>query len=71
MGNTQFNTLEVKKFAKDMQAIQQDAQVIKASTPMQKTERYIQVYVCNFNLFLNLENLFANNNICPPALFFL
>ena len=39
MGDTDFETLEVEEIAKDMATIQQDAQVHKASTPVQTTER--------------------------------
>ena len=70
MGDTQFTTLEVEDIAKDMQAIQQDAQVNKASTSVQTTEKVTyKFHVSNLNAFLNSENLFAKSNICYPALF--
>ena len=70
MGDTHFGTLEVEDIAKDVQVIQQDAQVNKASTPVQTTEQVTyKFHVSNSSSFLNSENLFAKINIFYPALF--
>ena len=65
MGDTDFETLEVEEIAKDMATIQQDAQVHKASTPVQTTEKVTYMFhISNLNSFLSSENLFAKSNIC-------
>ena len=72
MGNTHFVTVEVEDIARDIQAIEEDAQVNKASTPVQTTYQVTyKFHISNSNSFLNSENLFAKSNMCCPALSFL
>ena len=69
MGDNEFITPEVEDIAKDLQAIQQDVQVAKAS-PQQPTEKVTyKFHVSKLNNFLKSDNLFAKNNIRYPTLF--
>ena len=68
MGDENFEMPEIEELAKDLQALHQDVQVQKASTPAEPKEKVKYFHVSKLILF-NLRTFIQKFNILYPSLF--